>query len=92
MAVCQICNEDMLTAKGCNDHVYLLHDGKEVKPIKVGEGKDWLSGQEEERCGDCNASIGETHHVGCDTERYRECGRQYISCDCDYSDKIIIRK
>lgn len=92
MAKCDICDQEMLTAKGCNHHIYVLNDGTEVEPIRAGEANDWLAGENDRHCGDCGVTNGETHHVGCDTERCRLCGGQFISCDCDYSDKIIIKK
>lgn len=90
MAKCEICDGEMLEVKGCNNHLYVMGDDKKVKPVRVGEGNDFT--EEGERCGDCSAAYGETHHVGCDVERCRVCGGQFIYCDCDYSDKILILK
>ena len=36
-----------------------------------------------DRCGDCGAKIGNTHHVNCDMESCPKCGLQIISCDCE---------
>lgn len=90
MAKCDVCKNDMLTAAGCNNHIYIMNNGNEVKPVRVGDEGDWLEGETEGRCGDCNASVGETHHVGCDIERCAVCGGQFISCGCDYSDRLLI--
>lgn len=90
MAKCTVCEGEMLKVKGCSNHVYLLNDNTRVKPVRVGEPGDWLFGEEEGRCSDCNASIGETHHIGCDTERCSICKGQFITCDCNYSEKILV--
>lgn len=91
MTICEICNENMLEAKGCNNYLYVLIDETTVVPVKVGDETDWYHGEgEDARCGDCNSSFGETHHLGCDIERCSICHGQFISCDCDYSDQIQI--
>lgn len=87
MAKCNICNQEMLTAKGCKTVSYFLNNGKEVKPIPAG-GEGWI--QPGGTCNDCGAHFGNKHHTGCDIERCPECGGQFISCDCDYSDKLIV--
>ena len=37
----------------------------------------------ENMCGDCGATEGEYHHLGCDMERCPKCRGQLISCDCE---------
>lgn len=43
-------------------------------------------------CGDCAATFGEYHALGCDCELCPKCGNQIISCECfeEYYDKDII--
>ncbi|MEQ2529151.1 hypothetical protein WMO40_20980 [Bacillaceae bacterium CLA-AA-H227] len=90
MAKCSVCEGEMRKVKGCSNHIYLLNDGTRVNPIKVGAPEDPYFSDERERCGDCNAAIGETHHIGCDVEICRLCGGQFAYCDCDYSDRIVV--
>lgn len=40
-------------------------------------------GGERERCYDCNALSGHSHHWSCDDERCHVCGGQLIGCDCE---------
>lgn len=83
MAMCKVCGQDMLTAKGCKGET--LHaNGKTYKRIRMGAEGDFFTGEDKDtRCGDCNAAMGELHHWGCDCERCPACGGQLISCDCD---------
>lgn len=39
-------------------------------------------------CGDCRAKKGEVHLDGCDWEMCPICGRQLISCDCEWNEYI----
>lgn len=89
LAKCDVCEREMLTASGCLEHTFILNDKSKVKALKAG-GHDGL--EEGERCHDCNAQYGQYHHVGCDMERCPNCGGQFISCDCDYSDEMLIVK
>ena len=36
------------------------------------------------KCGDCACIIGQYHRLGCDVERCPNCGRQLISCPCEF--------
>lgn len=42
-------------------------------------------------CHDCNASPGQCHVPGCDTERCSVCGDQWISCGCKGHDAAFAR-
>lgn len=81
---CEICNRIMLKAESCFDKDYII-DGKRYQALryhnKFGEG---------ERCHDCNCKQGEFHHTGCDNERCPSCFGQFISCDCEIDDEIVI--
>jgi hypothetical protein len=35
-----------------------------------------------ERCRDCNAEYGKSHHLGCDMERCAKCMGQLLACSC----------
>lgn len=84
MANCDFCEKEMLKAKGCLHRDYLI-DGKKAPALphidRYGEGN---------RCGDCNCKEGELHHMGCDMEVCPGCGGQFISCDCEISDRVIV--
>lgn len=83
MACCELCKGDMLKVSGCA--VSKIHvSGKVHERIPVGGHGDFLAGGKRcDRCGDCNAMLGEYHHWGCDNERCPVCGMQLISCDCE---------
>jgi hypothetical protein len=88
MAKCEICEKNMLKAKGCLDRDYVI-DGKRV-PALEHRDKYVFSEDGQHRCGDCNAKEGEPHHMGCDMEECPSCGGQFISCDCNISDDIFV--
>lgn len=84
MAMCEYCNQEMLTANGCFGAPVEYEDGTEVKPIRYGDGA-WaasLNKEAQPRCHDCNAKWGEYHHPGCDMEECPICHGQLISCNC----------
>ena len=81
-AQCEICNQHMLKANGCNMTKIKIH-GKIFKRIPVSTNDVDLSG----KCGDCGATVGYYHHFLCDMEICPKCGLQMLSCDCPTFDQ-----
>lgn len=85
-AICKYCKGDMLKVDGCIK-VDIIRKGKMYEPIKMGDPEDsYFLDDEDTRCGDCGAKMGQYHHVGCDCEICPVCGGQLIGCDCAYDE------
>ncbi len=75
MAICEDCQQEMNTAEGCSADALILNDQRYARfRMRTDDGP--------RRCGDCRASSGGYHHLGCDMERCPRCRRQLISCGC----------
>ena len=93
MAKCNLCEREMLEANGCMDKDYKI-DGKLMQAVRH-VARDYTKygieiEEEDFRCHDCGCKIGEFHHTGCDMEQCPKCGGQFIFCDCDISDEVIL--
>ncbi len=75
MAICTDCNLDMTTADGCTVGTLTL-DGRRFdrRPVST------------DRCGDCGATRGHHHHLGCDMATCPACGWQLLSCGCAFDE------
>lgn len=93
MTKCNMCEREMLKAKGCMDKDYLI-DGKPYPALRhvVRSYHEFGIEIDEKtfRCHDCGCKLGEFHHTGCDMEVCPCCGGQFISCDCDISDEVTV--
>ena len=78
MAVCTVCDTDMLEAEGCVDGVVVLGgiDYSRITDTRCGEH------DEGRRCHDCGCMPGHFHHLGCDNESCPKCGDQLFVCGC----------
>lgn len=82
MAICRICGQEMKVAKGCLAS-HLIHKGTPYERIKfMGTGGEGKADSPGSRCPDCDAQIGQYHHMGCDLEICPICGGQLLSCKC----------
>lgn len=79
MAICDYCNQEMLSADGCTD-ARIVINGWAYAPIRYGSESGLR--RVKHRCGDCGVLPGQVHHHGCDIERCPACEEQSISCDC----------
>src|SRR5881398_2351804 len=87
MAICDYCLGEMNEVDGCKAIVIKVRGGKELQPIRYGsETPKYYEGPNPQHCHDCNAKIGNYHHVGCDWEECPNCEEQLLSCDCEQSE------
>jgi hypothetical protein len=81
MAVCDVCEREMLEPRGCTLEQYdNFTDAVARLRIRYGDEPD--NPQPPALCHDCGAPTGELHHPGCDIERCPLCYGQVISCGC----------
>ena len=83
MARCIDCNREMHIALGCVLDELTL-DGVVYERDAFGYERGWPS--EHEHCGDCGASRGHHHHLGCDIARCPACHGQLLSCGCPFEE------
>lgn len=83
MAICEYCNQEMMTAKGCTE-LFILVNGKEYPRLPYGRDERAPDLAADKRnCHDCNCAWDHMHHFGCDMEECVKCHGQLISCGCD---------
>ncbi len=83
-AVCERCNQDKKTAKGCTQKKYLC-DKKPFAVVVYGDEREGylLTGAKAPaRCHDCHTAHGQPHHQKCPAERCPVCAKQLIVCGC----------
>lgn len=92
MAVCDICNLEMsgpTPAISCWDGHEIVAENPDHPVWRDFPEIDESAITGDRRCPDCNVAPGGLHHSGCDQERCKVCGGQWImgdlghSADCD---------
>jgi hypothetical protein len=82
MAVCEYCNNEMLSGSSCLST--LVINGSRYQRIKYGDPNDLYPDiADKTSCPDCACLKGAYHHWLCDMERCPKCGNQLLMCDCD---------
>jgi hypothetical protein len=84
MAICQECEQEMLTASSCT--VSDLHvEGVAMRAVPYGREGDARE-VPPVRCGDCGVASNGFHHLGCDLARCPRCRQQLLSCGCPFDE------
>lgn len=83
MAICNWCNQDMLTADDCSENREIEYpDGEKLNAVPYENEWVHVLNKSTHRCHDCNVRLGSYHHPNCDMERCPRCEGQLISCGC----------
>jgi hypothetical protein len=75
MTVCGYCDQEMLEVDGCTTDWDTIAYGLEPE-------LDGVAVLRPERCRDCGARLGRSHHPRCCVAACSLCGGQAISCAC----------
>lgn len=87
MAICEVCSQEMNTARSCEVTTINIDDveydltpyGQETRFGWQATGSNVPS---DTRCHDCGVLVGSFHHPGCDVAECPRCHGQLITCDC----------
>lgn len=78
IVICNRCDRNMNSTNGCDPVTF--PDG--TAPVLYGQ-EPGLEGIElRERCHDCGARLGFSHHLYCDVESCPRCKQQLLFCGC----------
>lgn len=87
MSECKFCHKDMSAdeTRGCTGNEAITYADGETYPT-VSYFNEYREDEPDHHCHDCNVSVGQKHHPGCDMEECPRCHGQLISCGCDNGD------
>ncbi len=83
MSVCSWCHGEMTMAISCTVDAF-HRNGRRFELLPFGDEPGRRTSSE--RCGDCGVSRGGSHHPGCDLQGCPACGRQLMSCGCQFDE------
>jgi hypothetical protein len=92
MAICRICDGEMLEGISCRDDPIRIGD-RFYEPIRWGDERKTGRWVRPDHCRDCSTPLGGVHHHGCCIESCAGCHGQAMGCPCfddygdDYEDK-----
>jgi hypothetical protein len=100
MVECDFCGGETAVVAGCEERrlIYGNDDAEAgeveaeelVTPYRYGEEPRFEGTGARGTCGECNASVGEFHHIGCRIEQCPNCGEKLQFCDC--APDVVTRK
>lgn len=82
MAECDVCGEEMRTARSCALATIVVSDRKR-KRLPYGAETMWPGARSTKPCRDCGVHLGGAHHPGCAVEQCPVCAAQLFCCDCE---------
>jgi hypothetical protein len=82
MAICGVCETEMLESPSCVSLPVELIGGRFERVRYGSETRYGRTAARRGPCGDCGVHAGGTHHPGCDLEECPRCHGQLFSCGC----------
>ena len=81
MAICSICEREMIGSTTCRPVPVELVDGV-FEQVRYGDERRFGRATSDSPCHDCGVMRGGFHHRGCDMEECPNCRGQLFACYC----------